>query len=95
VLSSKHGDVRFDVLCYLSLAVSDSVPEDPVVSLKTGHVYERALIETYLLEKGTCPMTGQVMSKDDLIPLKMGKPVKPRRDAAMSIPGLLGLLHNV
>jgi pre-mRNA-processing factor 19 len=76
-------------------AVSNAVPEDPVVCLKTGHVFERSLIEKYLQEKGTCPMSGKEMTKDDLMPLKMGKPVKPRHTPAMSIPGILGMLHNV
>jgi U-box domain len=71
------------------------VPEHPVVDTKTGYVYEKTLIEKYLQEKGTCPMTGNEMTKDDLLPLKMGKPIKPRHSPQMSIPGILGMLHNV
>lgn len=62
---------------------------------KTGYVYEKSLIEKYLIEKARCPMTGNEMSKDDLLPLKMGKPIKPRHSPQMSIPGILGMLHNV
>lgn len=76
-------------------AVSNAVPADPVVCTKTGHVFERTLIEKYLDETGKCPMSGQEMSKDDLLPLKMGKPIQPRHSPAMSIPGILGMLHNV
>lgn len=76
-------------------AVSNAVPADPVVCTKTGHVFERTLIEKYLDEMGKCPISGQEMTKDDLLPLKMGKPIKPRHTPAMSIPGILGMLHNV
>lgn len=77
------------------VAVSNAVPAEPVVCTKTGHVFERTLIEKYLEDTGKCPMSGQAMSKDDLMPLKMGKPIKPRHTPAMSIPGILGMLHNV
>lgn len=75
-------------------AISNAVPADPVVCTKTGHVFERTLIEKYLDEMGKCPISGQEMTKDDLLPLKMGKPIKPRHTPAMSIPGILGMLHN-
>eukprot|EP00892_Ulva_mutabilis_P001038 jgi/Ulvmu1/10935/UM007_0114.1 len=75
-------------------AISNAVPAEPVVCTKTGHVFERSLIEKYLEDTGKCPMSGQEMSKDDLMPLKMGKPIKPRHTPAMSIPGILGMLHN-
>ena len=66
-----------------------------MVDTKSGYVYEKSLIEKYLQEKATCPMTGNEMTKDDLLPLKMGKPIKPRHSPQMSIPGILGMLHNV
>lgn len=76
-------------------AVSNAVPEDPVVDTKRGYVYERRLVERYIQEESKCPMTGEPLSAEDLIPLKAGKPVKPRHAPAMSIPGLLGTLHKV
>lgn len=76
-------------------AVSNAVPEDPVVDPKTGYVYERSLIEKYLHDQGKCPMTGGQLSKEDLLPLKAGRPVKPRHTPSMSVPGVLGTLHQV
>ena len=77
-------------------AVSSQVPEEPVVDTRSGYVYERRLIEKYLHEQGNkCPMTGGPLSSEDLVPIKGGKPVKPRHTPAMSVPGLLATLHNV
>ena len=38
-------------------AISGTVPEQPCVSVKTGHVYERRLVEKYVKETGKCPVT--------------------------------------
>ena len=76
-------------------AVSNQVPQDPVVDTRSGYVYERALIEKYLHTEGKCPMTGGPLSSEDLVALKAGKAVKPRHTPAMSVPGLLATLHNV
>ena len=50
--------------------VSGEVPEDPVVSKNTGHVFEKRLIEKLLAAEGKCPITGAAMSEEDLLPLK-------------------------
>jgi hypothetical protein len=78
-----------------SCAVSNAVPEDPVVDVRRGYVYERALIEKYLHDQSKCPMTGEPLAKEDLLPLKAGKPSRPRHSATMSIPGLIAALHKV
>ena len=64
----------------LALTVSGEVPQEPVVSRTTGHLYERRLIEKHLQEtqvanaedgQGTCPITGEPMSRDkDLVALQ-------------------------
>lgn len=46
-------------------------------------------------ETGKDPITGEAASPDDLVPVKTNKAVKPRPSPATSIPGLLGLFHNV
>ncbi len=46
-------------------------------------------------ETGKDPITGEPASLEDLLPVKTNKAVKPRPSAATSIPGLLGLFHNV
>jgi hypothetical protein len=75
-------------------AVSGSVPEAPVVSTKSGHVFERSVAEKYVKETGKDPVTGEALAVEDLLPLKANKAVKPRTAAAASIPGLLGLFHD-
>ncbi len=75
-------------------AISGSVPEQPVVSTKSGHVFERRLVEKYVRETGKCPITGEALALEELLPLKASKAAKPRTAPATSIPGLLGLFHD-
>jgi pre-mRNA-processing factor 19 len=88
--------------------VSGTVPQDPVVSVKSGHLFERRLIETYIDEQHRCPITGQDLSKADLLTVESkqhsrystslcmiaNKVVTPRSAAATSIPSVLSLLQN-
>lgn len=53
-----------------SCAVSGEVPQEPYVSRTTGHLYEKRLIEKYVEENRTCPVTGKDASIDDFIPLQ-------------------------
>ena len=76
-------------------AVSNAVPEVPVISIKSGLVFEKSLIEKYLNEHGQCPITGHPLTIDELVVVKTSNAPKPRHTPATSIPGLLGLLHNV
>eukprot|EP00879_Flechtneria_rotunda_P002006 GHRR01002183.1.p1 GENE.GHRR01002183.1~~GHRR01002183.1.p1 ORF type:complete len:517 (+),score=206.67 GHRR01002183.1:358-1908(+) len=75
-------------------AISGVVPEQPVVSKKSGHVFEKSLITKYVAETGKDPVTGQELSEDDLLPLATNQNIKPRSSAATSIPGLLGTFHD-
>ncbi|KAG1656833.1 hypothetical protein FOA52_006288 [Chlamydomonas sp. UWO 241] len=75
-------------------SISGSVPEVPVVSIKSGHVFEKNLVAKYVKETGKCPVTGEALGLEDLIDLKASKTVKPRPNPATSIPGLLGLFHD-
>ncbi len=75
-------------------SISGCVPEQPVVSTKSGHLFEKKLVEKYVRETGKCPVTSEALSLDDLMPLKANKTVKPRPSPANSIPGLLGLFHD-
>ena len=45
-------------------------PLDPVVSTKSGHVYERRLITKYIAENGTDPLTGEKLEESDLLTVK-------------------------
>ncbi|KAJ7548824.1 hypothetical protein O6H91_07G028700 [Diphasiastrum complanatum] len=75
-------------------AISGLTPEEAVVSRRSGLLFERRLIEKYIAERGTCPVTGEPLSPEDLVAVKTNKAVKPRPLQAASIPGMLGLFQN-
>ena len=54
-------------------AISGEAPLDPVVSNKSGHVYERRLILKYISENGTDPLTGEKLEESDLVSVKASK----------------------
>lgn len=51
-------------------AISGEPPQDPVISPKSGQLYERRLIVKYISENGTDPTTGDKLEESDLITLK-------------------------
>jgi pre-mRNA-processing factor 19 len=66
----------------------------PVVSVKSGHVFEKDLIMKHLSNTGQCPLTGADLSPQDLIPLTVPPLALPRPLVSTSIPGLLQLFHT-
>uniref|UniRef100_A0A5B6ZKU9 Pre-mRNA-processing factor 19 n=2 Tax=Davidia involucrata TaxID=16924 RepID=A0A5B6ZKU9_DAVIN len=78
----------------MNCSISGEVPEEPVVSKKSGLLYEKRLIERHISDYGKCPVTGDPLTMDDIVPIKTGKIVKPRPVQAASIPGMLGLFQN-
>ena len=52
------------------VSVSNEVPEHPVICPISGHIYERRLIEKYIRENGTEPMTGEKLTIDMLVDIK-------------------------
>jgi len=75
-------------------AISGNAPEEPVFSPKTGHVYEKRLIEKAIESSGKCPVTKEELTQDDLTDMKANKAVRPRPASAASIPGMLSLLEG-
>lgn len=75
-------------------SISGTVPEVPVVSKKSGHLYEKRLILKVIQETGRDPVTSDVLGEDDLVELTTSQTVKPRPTPATSIPGLLSLFQN-
>lgn len=75
-------------------AISGEVPQEPVVSRRTGHLYEKQLVLKHIKESGTCPMTGETTSEEDFVSVQANKAVKPRPLNATSIPGMLTLFQN-
>ncbi|KAK9767690.1 hypothetical protein K7432_002329 [Basidiobolus ranarum] len=77
-------------------AISGEAPEVPVISSKSGHVFEKRLITKYLAENDNkCPITGEELSEQDLIEVKsVPKIVKPRTPTMTSIPSMLAVFQN-
>lgn len=73
------------------------------MSKKSGHVYERRLIEQYIDEHGTDPVTKEPLAMDDLLTLQSStcprltpapRTAFPRPPTHSSVPSLLGALQN-
>ncbi|KAL1862713.1 hypothetical protein VTK73DRAFT_6673 [Phialemonium thermophilum] len=75
-------------------AISGEAPEEPVVSKKSGTVYEKRLIEKYIEENGKEPVTGEELDLEDLLPIKTARIVRPRPPTLTSIPALLSAFQN-
>ncbi|KAJ1461530.1 WD40-repeat-containing domain protein [Pelagophyceae sp. CCMP2097] len=76
-------------------AISGEVPQQPVVSAVSGHVFEQRLIEKALeASNGVCPATGEPLSKSQLILIKADLAVRPKPLTATSLPGMLALFQN-
>lgn len=75
-------------------SISGVPPQEPVVSMKTGHVFERRLIEKHLQVSGTCPATNEELDVKDLLPVKGMDSIKPRAPDATSLPSLMSTMQN-
>lgn len=78
----------------LICSLSNEVPEHPVVSPRSGHVFERRLIEKYLVENGTDPIDQQPLAPEELIDIKTSTFVRPKPPSATSIPAILKSLQD-
>ena len=54
----------------IQFVVSNEVPEHPCVSPSSNCVFERRLIEKYIAENGTDPISGEQISEEQLIDIK-------------------------
>ncbi|KAK6361612.1 hypothetical protein TWF730_005331 [Orbilia blumenaviensis] len=75
-------------------AISGETPQTPAISSKSGHVFEKRLIEQYIQENGKDPVTGEELKLEDLIDLKTSRIVRPRPPTITSIPSLLSVFQN-
>lgn len=78
----------------LSCAISNEVPEHPVVSPVSGCIFERRLIEKYITENGVDPISGKELTIEQLIEIKTSPVVKPKPPSATSIPAILKTLQD-
>lgn len=75
-------------------AISNEVPEQPVLSQVSGYVFEKRLILKYIDENGTDPMNNQALAPEMLVDIKANPLVKPKPPSATSIPALLKGLQD-
>lgn len=66
----------------------------PVVSTKSGAIFEKRVIEKYLLDNGVDPISGQDMAIEDLIEIRTPPIVKPKPPSATSIPATLKTMQD-
>ncbi|EKX43648.1 hypothetical protein GUITHDRAFT_159783 [Guillardia theta CCMP2712] len=78
----------------LVCAMSGACAMTPMVSKKTGHVFEKSTILKFLLETQSCPITGQAMSAEDLIQVKANSSVKPKPPSSTSLPSMIEMMQN-
>ncbi|WFD29207.1 Phosphoinositide phosphatase sac1 [Malassezia sp. CBS 17886] len=78
--------------------ISGEAPREPVVSKKSGIVFEKRLIERYIEDNGKDPVTAEALVVDDLLPLKScvyaPKTAFPKPPSHSSVPSLLMSLQN-
>ncbi len=78
--------------------VSGVQPIEPAISKKSGHLFEKRLIMTYISKAGHCPITGEPLTADDILPLVQTGTVAgsiPRPTGISdSIPSLLRTLQS-
>ncbi|ONH68856.1 Pre-mRNA-processing factor 19 [Cyberlindnera fabianii] len=74
--------------------VSGEPPKEPVVSPKSGALFERSLVEAYIAEHHKDPITSDELSVEDLIPLRATAYQQPRNATLNSVPSLLSALQN-
>lgn len=73
--------------------MSGQHPKHPVVSPRSGLVFERAMIERYLERHGNvCPVTKEPLSRDELIEVRVNPEAGARPAEGASVPGMLSAL---
>lgn len=70
------------------------MPEQPVLSPSSGAIFERRIIEKYILENGCDPITGKEITIDELIEVKTPPIVKPKPPSATSIPAAMKTMQD-
>lgn len=69
-------------------------PKQPVVSPKSGSIFERELIEQYINEHQKDPISSDPLTIEELIEIKTSPYQPPRQPTLNSIPSLLSSLQN-
>lgn len=77
-----------------TIPVTNETPEQPVLSPVSCAIFERRIIEKYILENGCDPVTGTELKVEDLIDVKVPQIVKPKPPSATSIPATLKSMQD-
>jgi len=75
-------------------ALSGNPLLDPVVSIVTGHVYEKGVILKHIEKTGRCPITNSTLKESDLMELKVNPATKPKPLSNSSVSGMLSALQE-
>ena len=81
-------------MSFTHCALSGVLLSHPVVSKKSGYVFEKSTIEKHIEAVGQCPITGVELKLEDLVEINLDKVTKPRPINTTSIPGLISLLQT-
>lgn len=58
------------VVFYCAFAVCNEVPEEPVLSPVSSHVFEKRLIVKFIQQNGSDPINGEPLTEDNLLEIK-------------------------
>jgi len=88
-------------------SITGEIAEVPVASKKTGHIYEKRNIEKYINANQLDPITNQLITKDDLVPIKgiycsqslfvngiVSNIIKPRPTNSTGVSDLVTIFQN-
>lgn len=79
----------------LICAISNEIPESPVISPVSGSIFERRLIEKFIKENGQKdPISGEILTVEMLIDVKSPPFIKAKPPTSTSIPGILKSLQD-
>eukprot|EP00730_Choanoeca_flexa_P002532 TRINITY_DN11083_c0_g1_i3.p1 TRINITY_DN11083_c0_g1~~TRINITY_DN11083_c0_g1_i3.p1 ORF type:complete len:446 (+),score=73.64 TRINITY_DN11083_c0_g1_i3:39-1376(+) len=73
----------------LQCAITGEVPKEPVISPKSGAVFERSAIVKQIASTGADPVNDEPLSEEELIAIKTPEFSVPRPPNATSLPALL------
>ncbi len=80
---------------HLSLILVSGVPpQEPVVSPKSGSVFEKKLIIQYIEKHGTDPISNEPLDIEDLVEIKISPIVPAKPPTLTSIPSMLSAFQN-
>ena len=51
-------------------SITNEPAEVPVVSTKSGHIYERRIIKKYINANQNCPITNQPLTSEDIVDIQ-------------------------